>query len=342
MFKAHKKKRLLLVAPIYFGYEREIIAELEDFGFLVDWLPDRPFTYSVMRGLTTLCPLAIQPLVDRINEKFLINFGISNYDFIVVINGQTISERFLSELRRSFPHAKLILYMWDAFKNRKNILSSLYLFDNVFTFDQNDAKNFGINFRPLFFSKGFHPSNKKTYKYDVSFVGTIHSDRYRVLKKFENELPHDIRYYSYKYLQAPWVYYLYKFKIAAMREAHVDEFQYSPLKKFDLYEVFLSSKAVLDIEHPNQSGLTMRTFETLGSEKKLITTNKNIKNYDFYNTQNICVIDRGNPKLPEDFFLSDYKSLPPDIYEKYSISGWLTELLGTCKADLISDIKKTS
>lgn len=327
MFESYKGKRLLLIAPIYFGYEKEIIAELEEIGFLVDWLPDRPFSSQLMRGATTIAPSIMQPLADLMNERWLNDLGVSEYEYIFIINGQTISQKFLSQLKVDFPRAKFLLYMWDSFKNRKNSLKNINSFDSISTFDNEDSKKYGVNFRPLFYSRGFKvPASEN--KYDVSFIGTIHSDRYEVLMGFRRQLPKGVNFYSYMYLQALWVFYYYKLKRAGMRVASSDEFEYSPLTKRKLYEVFADSKAILDIEHPKQSGLTMRTFETLGSEKKLITTNKNITQYDFYDPNNICVIDRLNPKLPDNFLSSDYRSLSAEMYYKYSIRGWVGELLG--------------
>ena len=57
----------------------------------------------------------------------------------------------------------------------------------------------------------------------------------------------------------------------------------------EIISLISKSKAILDINHPSQVGLTMRTFETLGANKKLITTNENIKIYDFFDKENIDV-----------------------------------------------------
>jgi hypothetical protein len=86
------------------------------------------------------------------------------------------------------------------------------------------------------------------------------------------------------------------------------------------------SKAIIDIEHPKQKGLTIRTFEVLGKEIKLITTNKNIIEYDFYNEANISVIDRNNPVIDDNFLNKPYQPLSPKLYYKYSIDGWLEDI----------------
>ncbi|MEK5777604.1 lipopolysaccharide biosynthesis protein, partial [Acinetobacter nosocomialis] len=68
----------------------------------------------------------------------------------------------------------------------------------------------------------------------------------------------------------------------------------------EIVELYAKSNIILDISHPGQSGLTMRTFEAIGAGKKLITTNTNIKEYPFYNANNIFIISRDELVLEKD------------------------------------------
>ena len=52
-------------------------------------------------------------------------------------------------------------------------------------------------------------------------------------------------------------------------------------------EIFSDSRCILDAPQAGQVGLTIRTIECLGAKRKLVTTNSDIKNYDFYNENNI-------------------------------------------------------
>jgi hypothetical protein len=70
----------------------------------------------------------------------------------------------------------------------------------------------------------------------------------------------------------------------------------------------------------------MRTLEALGAGKKLVTTNSAIVQYDFFCSDNILVVDRNSPRIPESFFQVPYKQLSSQLYKKYSVSGWLGEL----------------
>ena len=86
-------------------------------------------------------------------------------------------------------------------------------------------------------------------------------------------------------------------------------------------------KIVLDLQRPKQKGLSFRVFESLAFNKKLITLNKEILKYDFYNSQNILVIkDLKHIDIPNSFLKSDYKKVDNKILEKYHISKWVKEV----------------
>lgn len=83
-----------------------------------------------------------------------------------------------------------------------------------------------------------------------------------------------------------------------------------------------NAEILIDIVRKDQVGLSFRIFEAMAHQKKLITTNANIKNYDFYNENNILVIDSENPIIPQDFLNNKYIPLSDDIYNKYTLDTW--------------------
>lgn len=326
-------KRVLLIAPRFFGYERDIQGEIERRGAVVDWLPDRPFDTPLMTALTKLKAEWVQPAADRLYDRLLNQFGATAYDYILVVNGQTLSRRTLSRLRSCFPTAQTILYMWDSIDNRRTVLENLSLFDATFSFDPQCATSHGMHLRPLFFSEGFDKSESEV-AFQVSFIGTAHTDRYAVVNELRKGLADDIQAYWYLYLQAPWVFQFYRATKPFMRQAKRDEFNFVPLPKATVQSVFARSRAIVDIEHPNQRGLTMRTFETMGAKKKLITTNALIASYDFYEVGNVCVIDRRFPKVPREFLELPFAPYPEEMLYRYSLEGWLDEVFGLERLDV--------
>lgn len=322
-------KKILLIVPRFFGYEKEIIDELQRHGVQVDWLPDRPFDTPALTALTKVGPQMIFPLADRLYDKLLGGFGSTHYDWVLVVNGQTLSSPFLQRLRGNYPAAKFILYLWDSLVNRSHVRHNFSVFDRVLTFDHLDAKKYNLLLRPLFYGRGFTKtaSDGKESIYDISFVGTAHSDRFNVVDRVKAQLAPDIAAFWYLYLQAPWVMYYYRLTKPDMRHARIADFEFKPLTKTEVQSIFFESKCVLDIEHPGQVGLTMRTFETMGSQRKMVTTNMNVRDYDFYKAENICVIDRAAPNISADFLQSPFVPIDQSTYGKYAIESWLKEVL---------------
>lgn len=320
-------KKVLYVAPRFFGYEKEIEDELVRRGAEVDFVLDRPFDTPLMKAITKVRRDWIIGSADRYYSAELNKFGNKEYDLVFVISGQTLSTSTLARWRAGCPSAKFILYMWDSFANRRWAVDNLQFFDHCFSFDRNDSAKYGLNFRPLFFSPGFEVIQQLDPKFDISFVGTAHTDRYAVVSAVRQKLGDKVNSFWYLFLQAKWVFWIYKIINPAFRKAKISDFNFLSLSKSAVQEIFSSSRAVLDVEHPQQTGLTMRTLETLGAKKKLITTNAGVREYDFFSPDNICVIDRKFPEIPAAFLYESYVDVSPEIYEKYRLEGWMDEML---------------
>ncbi|MGH4139660.1 hypothetical protein [Clostridium sp.] len=71
----------------------------------------------------------------------------------------------------------------------------------------------------------------------------------------------------------------------------------------------------------------MRTIETLGARRKMVTTNINIVKYDFYNENNIFVMDENDLGEIEEFINNKYVSINDDVYEKYSLHNWVQTII---------------
>ena len=321
-------QRALLIAPRFFGYEAEIREELERRGASVDFILDRPFESALMKALARFARAWVMPVADRYVRAALAEAGTDAYDLILVINGQTLSRRVVSEMRRAYPGAQLILYLWDSARNRSSSVAMTDLFDRVLTFDPMDARTFGMSFRPLFYGRGFAIAGVEPPDIDLSFIGTVHTDRYAIASRVVRQLPPGRRAWTYFYLQAPWVFWVQKLTNRSFSDARMNEFKFAPLPASTVQDIFRRSLAVLDIEHPQQTGLTMRTLEALGARKKFITTNAGILEYEFYSPENILLIDRSDPRLPASFLETPYRPLEDAVYYRYSIAGWLDDVIG--------------
>ncbi|MGI9551900.1 MAG: hypothetical protein ACR2MT_11920, partial [Aurantibacter sp.] len=254
-----------------------------------------------------------------------------HYDYVLFLNLEAISEKDLLELKKNQPKAIFIMYMWDSVKNKKHTASLLPYFSLKHTFDKDDSVNSAykaFNFRPLFFLDEYRNLGKGVAKdVDLLFVGTVHSDRYQLLMKIRKlceEMGKKIDFFMF--FQSKKLFYTRKASDKSFSGARMADFHFTPLPKDQLIKKLESCKVVLDIQHPDQTGLTMRTVEMIGAQKKIITTNHNIKDYDFYDSRNICCIDRNHIELNSSFFETDYETLDSQVYHQYSIDGWLEDV----------------
>jgi len=100
-----------------------------------------------------------------------------------------------------------------------------------------------------------------------------------------------------------------------------------PISFVETTALMKDTKIVLDIQKDIQRGLTFRVFEAMGLGKKLITTNTDIINYDFYNPNNIFIWTENTTNIPNDFLNTPYEELPEEIYKKYSQESWVKKIL---------------
>jgi hypothetical protein len=321
-------QRVLLIAPRFFGYEKDIQDELTRRGAAVDFILDRPFESAFMKALARFHRAWVMPAADRYMRAAIRDLGQEPYDIVLVINGQTLSRAVLAELRQRCPDAKFVLYMWDSAANRSDSIANAHLYDRALTFDREDAKDHGLVFRPLFYGPGYATAAPGEPDLALSFIGTVHTDRYRIVSQLMRQLPSGQTGWTYLYLQAPWVFHLQRILNPAFRGARMQEFSFAPLPKAEVQNVFRRSRAILDVEHSSQRGLTIRTLEAFGAGKKLVTTNAAIRDYDFFKPENIAVIARAAPELPSQFLARDYVAPSDELYYRYSIAGWMDEVLG--------------
>lgn len=323
-----RDKKILYISPKFFEYEIKIKEELEDLGANVDFFDERPANDFITKvfirlKLKSLIKKKIYEYYKNI-YSFILN---KKYDFVFVVSPETLSYREVAKIKELQTNAQFILYMWDSFEN-KNSFNTIELFDKVFSFDSRDAKKYNLRFLPLFYTKEYKKkANYQNYKYDLSFIATAHSDRYKISNEIKYIIEkNNLSVYYYFYLPSIIMYFIRKLFIPKYFYGKLSEFSFSPLTHNKIIEIFDNSKVILDINHPLQFGLTMRSIECLGAEKKLITTNQNIRDYDFYNSNNILIINRENINIDVDFFEKKYENLSDDLYEKYSLNNWLKNI----------------
>jgi len=89
----------------------------------------------------------------------------------------------------------------------------------------------------------------------------------------------------------------------------------------------LSSTYVIDVVSEGQTGLTLRALEAVFYNRKLITNNSSIKQYDFFNENNILIFNN-NIEIPHLFITNNYSPIPREILYKYTAEYYYKDIIG--------------
>lgn len=202
------------------------------------------------------------------------------------------------------PKVKKHYWIWNPVTNKDRafyshgfeVMKSLGF--ELSTFDESDAKQYGMQLYKQFFRKENIVGRNIDEKYDFYFVGFA--------KNRENDLLK---------LQQQLIDFRLLFKIVH---------NYSEAITYDeSVNNILQSRCVVEYVQHNQTGMTLRPLEAMFYRKKLITNNQNTVNYDFYCSENTFIIGKDNfENLPE-FLNKPYKDIDAAIVENYNIVSWL-------------------
>ncbi len=326
-----KGKKILFFSANFFGYQDEIKNSLVKLGAEVDFYDERPKNTFWTKALIRLDKRIVKKKIEKYYGTIISDTSERNYDHVFFLKAEGINLKMLNELKQAQSQARFILFMWDSIKNSsKDIVEFFPLFDKILSFDRKDVeKHKNLYFRSLFYIDDYKgiAKGKNDIEYDITFIGTGHTDRYALVSKIKQICKmNELDSYFFIYLQDIKIFIIRKLFKKSYKNAKKEDFSFKPLNKNEIIEIIKRSNCILDIQRIVQSGLTMRTLEVLGAGKKLITTNEDIVNYDFYNENNIFVIDRENPKIPMSFIKGQYQVIDPSVYHKYSIDSWLGEV----------------
>ena len=332
------KPRLLLIAPVFFGYYKEIIQEAVSLGYDVDYICDAPSNTSISKAMTRVCKKAVPLFAKRyFDEQIQTKISQKRYDYVLLIAAMTfaLTPEMVYRIRKMNPEAWFVIYQWDSEQNLPYVKDIHQYFGARYSFDRQDCmSDTEYRFLPLFYTQLYeqiakHP--KEEVQYDCAYIGTAHPKKLHDVKAVVTALQEWMpKRYIYHYMPSKLKYFYHKVTAREYRGARLRDFEMQKLNGEQIEKVFCASKVILDAQQVGQAGLTIRTIECIGAKKKLITTNRDVVNYDFYRPENVLVFDEKKPptqKVLETFFRTDYQQLPESIYQEYALHNWLGKVL---------------
>jgi hypothetical protein len=214
----------------------------------------------------------------------------------------------------------IAIQVTNALPNSADLRTNLqFLKDNcdlVCTLDGGDAQEYGMEFMPIFAEEDITAERSQTPLYDISCVSTA-KDRADAIIGYAEKF----RGFGYSVL-------LHLINHGD-RNFPVHPLANDPVLKYpDYIEKQLLGKAIFEVTTKSSRDVSTRPYEALFARRKLITMMPSIVNYDFYNPNNILVVDEGVTKTELDAFMAKpWAEIDPEITARYTRLGWMDRLV---------------
>jgi hypothetical protein len=223
----------------------------------------------------------------------VIVFATNRYDYIT----------FLAD---NYPNIRIIVWYWNpVFRcfdpnllRKKNI--------EFWSFDREDCTKYNLKYNTTFYFDTILIKNIIQEK-DYLFLGAD-KGRKESLIQLKNKLIE--RNVSADFYIVP-----------DKNESNAD--QIKPVRYNEYLHMIEKCRGIIDYIQPGQAGLTLRPLEALFFKKKLITNDTRILNEDFYNANNIFVLNHDNWDEILSFTHSCYIDILEEVVEKYDFLNWL-------------------
>ena len=152
------------------------------------------------------------------------------------------------------------------------------VFDYIYAFDKLDSKQYGFRFHPLIYAGGKLPQYNKL-EYDVFYIGNAKDRLCKLHEVYKKCIEANLKC---------------KFFIVGVpkEEQVYNGIDYNhSLTYGEALDYIARSRCIIDVIQGNSSAMTIKVCEAVLYDKKIITSNKNVKEEIFYHPNNILVYD---------------------------------------------------
>lgn len=227
---------------------------------------------------------------------------------IIIVHMSWLTNSLPAYINKVNPKAKVIAWYWNSV-NFSTPPSSIKGICEKWSFDPSDCKNYGLKFNHQYYFKSLVKPCEEEPLYDVYFCGSD-SGRGCLLVDF------------YKQFSSVGLNSLFQI-VFPKYEKIPEKLKSARIGYPDVIKNIIKSRSLLEITRDGQSGPTLRLMEALFYKKKVITTNKSVKEEPFYNPQNIFIIGERPTEDLYDFVKSDYIDPGEKFIEMYDVKNWL-------------------
>lgn len=259
-------------------------------------------------------------------QKFVLESleKLGHQDQILVLNPDTFDLSTLEKIRKKSD--RLITYLYDSLDRFPVEREKLNLFDKIFSFDIADTKKYCFEKLTNYIYLPHLENKDQKIKMDLFYITSYDNKRVAFIKLLTKRLLElSLKFQIIVIGKKGWKHQLKNIFLTVPENLHII-FSIKKIGHSKLPEYYKNSKALLDLTRENQYGLSFRVFEAMALEKKIITDNEFIKTYDFYNPNNILVLNETCSNLDKSFFELPYAKIPENIYYKYTLDNWVNKV----------------
>ncbi|WP_394759396.1 hypothetical protein [Flavobacterium sp.] len=320
-------QKICVISFDHWNYDCHIVSALQEIGIASFHIKIGNFKHTSLysRFINTLSKIFIgkNPKIQKRQEYILNQLEKKGFqDQILVINPETIDLE--NHLKIKKYTSKYIAYLYDSVE--RNPVNHLLngVFDEIYSFDKKDISNY--NFKETtnynYISKTPIASANKI-KNEILYIASFDNrlDKIKQLKSLFEKINR-----TYRFIIVGKKTTLYKIKNLFSTQSKNLDLRRKRINQTELKKLYSETKIVLDIVRDNQIGLSFRVFEAMAYQKKIITNNKSIMEYDFYNPNNILVLQNKTYEFESSFFETAYQPIAKEIYDKYTVQSWVKKI----------------
>ena len=219
-------------------------------------------------------------------------------------------------IHRINPSCRVCLYYWNIMKSSSKGYQKFAYKQNIYATDKNDCQKYGLLYQSIFYVPQDIQREKTFKEPEKLFFFGLDKGRGPFLLRLKKQLEAfgiccDITVFSESHCR--------KYKNA------ITDILADQMISYKEYCSRLSKCGILlDLNQDGQTALSMRVMEAIFFEKKLITFNKDIATYDFYDENNIFIMGSKQTDGKEllAFIKKPFRSYEKEVLYQYSYENW--------------------
>ena len=324
-------KKIILIMPPDFGVYKVIEQNLRYMGFEQVTVISPLFRYKTKDRILNFIQKTFlgnkdykKQLIDDYYtaevSQTLSSFAPKSIDYAIVIRPDKLDLKTIEKIHNT-AH-KVVAYQWDGLARFPKVFKVINHFQRFFVFDLEDYHRYRYQYPNLLPCTNFYfdmpEESVSVNENEVLYVGAYMKDRIQSLIRVVDALS--------QYNLNLNINLFYGRKTPPISHLHLS-FISKGISYAENLKITKKAAVILDIKTVEHNGLSLRIFEAIKYQKKLITDNKSIMQYDFYHPNNFYVIEDDHFHGLAAFLNSQYIPLAEEIKQKYSFSNWLKYVL---------------